>query len=131
MTDYRKELREALQIYRKRDTFDSQQLEEAVSILTRHGIWSMVQIRSITGASTALVYATAGKTDRTGGRFNPDTLELLIEEIALKDSAEVNVRLTHRIAEMGTSTYMIAKLVGTPVATVKYRAARGKELTDA
>lgn len=131
MIDHRKELKEALQIHRKRKTFDAQQREEAVGILAQHGIWSMVQIGAISNAPASLVYAVAGKTDRTGGRFNPDTLELLLEEIALKDSSEVNVLLTSRIAEMGTSSYMIAKLTGIHPATVKYRIASGKRVSNA
>ncbi len=131
MTDSRKEVRQALDIYKRRETFDTEQLERAVKLLASHNLWSMAQVSAISGATKPVVYRLMTKEDHTGGRFNPETLDLILEEIELKDRNETNRALTAKILSMGTSSYMLGKLIGQPVASVKWRAASWRKTQGA
>lgn len=122
MTDHRKELREAHDIHRRRATFDAEQQERAIVKLAGHELWSMAQIAAIVGVPKHHVYKLVTKTDHTGGKFNPASIELILEEIANKDRNEPNRALTARILADGTSSYMLEKLTGQDVSTIKWRA---------
>lgn len=124
----KKIVKEAAEIYRKRDTFDAEQVDRAVEVLAGHGIWSMTQMAKILGVNIREVLARTSKTDKSGGRFNPATLELALEEIALAELGDSNPLLTARIWDMGTSPSFLARLIGQPVSTVQWRAARGREM---
>lgn len=127
MADNRRIIKEALEIYRNRGTYDSEQLDRAVRTLSGHEMWSMTQMAKILGASMREVTARTTKTTKTGGRFNPATLELALEEVALADLGDQNPLLTAKIWEMGTSPSFLARLIGQPVSTVQLRAANGRE----
>lgn len=127
-TDNEKIVKEAAEIYRKRATFDGEQLDRAVEVLSGHGIWSMTQMAKILGVNIREILARTSKTDKSGGRFNPDTLDLALEELAIAKLGDSNPLLTARIWDMGTSPSFLAKLLGQPVSTVQWRAARGREM---
>lgn len=120
--DKRDEVKAALEIYRRREVFDREMQERAIKTLVDHGCWSGRQIVKITGAPDALVRMFTTKTDRTGGRFNPDTLELIQEAIVLRDSNDWNPYLIRAIHERGTSLKVLALLLGASVSTVKWQA---------
>lgn len=128
-TDEKKIVKEAAEIYRNRGTFDAEQLDRAVEVLVGHDMWSMTQMAKILGVNIREVLGRTSKTSKTGGRFNPDTLELALEEIALAELGDSNPLLTARIWDMGTSPSFLAKLIGQPVSTVQWRAARGREMS--
>ena len=121
MTDKRHELREAQSIYSRRGSFDPEMAERAIRALAGHGFWSKNHITALTGAKRALVQRLVDKTERTGGRFNPDTLDLILEAITLKDRNEWNPYLIRTITEAGTSVYFLALLLDVPASTLKYR----------
>lgn len=127
-TDNEKIVKEAAEVYRKRATFDGEQLDRAVQVLSGHGIWSMTQMAKILGVNIREILARTSKTDKSGGRFNPDTLDLALEELAIAKLGDSNPLLTARIWDMGTSPSFLAKLLGQPVSTVQWRAARGREM---
>lgn len=126
MADNRKAVREAWQIYQRREGFDAHKKDEAVRLLAGHGIWSLAHIAAIVGVSRDFVRTRYDKSDHTGGRFNPETLDLILEEFELKDRNESNEFLTARIIELGTSSGLLAKLIGQPWSTVKWRAGKAK-----
>lgn len=126
--DHRQAIREARDIYRRRDVLDEEMLERAVSVLAGHKIWSMSQVRQITGAKSKMVRDIMQKTSHTGGKLNPQSFDLMLEEIELADRNDSNPLLTLRIVESGTSGLMLSRLIGQSVATVNWRARRGREM---
>lgn len=128
-TDNKKIVKEAAEIYRERGTFDSEQLDRAVEVLSGHGVWSMTQMAKILGVNMREIMGRTSKADKSGGRFEPATLDLALEEIALADLGESNPLLTAKIWDMGTSPSFLAKLIGQPVSTVQWRAKRGREMS--
>jgi hypothetical protein len=135
--DRRREVRAAKDIYERRHTFDAEMTERAVRLLAEHKdadgrpLWSMAQVALFTGAKPTLVRRVMSKTDHSGGRINPASLDLLLEMIALNDRNERNTALVAKIIDDGTSSYMVAKLVGRPVATVKWLAAQYRKTAGA
>lgn len=125
--DNRKIVKEALEIWQKRGTFDEEQMDEAVAVLVSHDFWSMTQMAKILDTSMREVMMRTSKSSKSGGRFSPATLELALEEIALNDLGESNPLLTAKIWEMGTTPSFLARLIGQPTSTVQWRAARGRE----
>lgn len=120
-------VKEALEIWRDRGTYDDEQLDRAVKALVAHGMWSMTQMAKILDVSMREILSRTSKSEKTGGRFNPATLELALEEIALADLGDQNPLLTAKIWEMGTSPSFLARLIGQPVSTVQLRAANGRD----
>lgn len=116
----RKEVKQAHAIYRRREALKSDGMAEAIATLAAHGLWSRRQIMAITGAGEYRVRLAVGKVDRTGGRFNPDTLDLLLELFEIQDQNEQNPHLIALIIDMGTSARMLSRLSGIPESTVKW-----------
>src|SRR5690606_31804599 len=102
--------------------------DRAVEVLEGHGLWSMNQMMKILGVSMRQILGRTSKANTTGGRFNPDTLELALEEITIAELGETNPLLTARIWDMGTSPSFLARMIGQPVSSVQWRAARGREM---
>lgn len=127
-TDNKTIVKEALEIWQKRGTYDQEQLDRAVATLVGHGMWSMNQMAKILDVNVRQIMSRTAKTDTTGGRFNPATLDLALEEMSLADLGDSNPLLTARIWDMGTSPSFLAKLIGQPASTVQWRAARGREM---
>ena len=127
ITDRRHEVRAARDIYNRRDAIDDETRERAVKLLAGHKdaagnpLWSMAQVAKISGAKPSLVRRLMDKKDHTGGRINLDSFDLILEEIALKDRNDSNRALTAKIIDDGTSSYMLEKLIGVKVSTIKWR----------
>lgn len=128
VTDNETIVKEAEEIYRHRATFDGEQIDRAVEVLAGHEIWSMTQMAKILGVNIREIISRTSKTDKTGGRFNPETLELALEELTIAKLGDSNPLLTARIWDMGTSPSFLAKLLGQPVSSVQWRAQRGREM---
>ncbi|MEV5068929.1 hypothetical protein MRBLMI12_000486 [Microbacterium sp. LMI12-1-1.1] len=132
--DRRHEVRAARDIYRRRNAIDDETRERAVTLLAGHKdadgapLWSMAQVAKISGAKPSVVRRLMDKKDHTGGRINPESFDLILEEIALKDRNESNVLLTKRIIDDGTSTYQLSKLIGVKVPTVKWRLDKARKM---
>ncbi|MDF2990246.1 MAG: hypothetical protein K0S37_760 [Microbacterium sp.] len=112
-------VKQALNIYRHADKLDPAWRLNAVTTLGKHGLWSLTQIVAISGVPMHDVRRTISKSDHTGGRFNPDTLSLLVEEFELRSSGGLNDALTARIIQEGTSLGMTAKLLGVTPGTIR------------
>lgn len=116
----RNEVKQAHAIYRRREALKMEGLAEAVDTLAGHGLWSRRQIMAITGGTEHAVRSTFTKGDHTGGRFNPDTLDLLLELFELQDMNEQNPHLIAYIVDKGTSVRMLSRLSGIPESTIKW-----------
>ncbi|MDF2506284.1 MAG: hypothetical protein K0Q52_143 [Microbacterium sp.] len=127
MADNQRAIREALDIYRRSAGFDEFQKAEAVRLLAEHGIWSLSHISALARVSRFYARQRVEKTDHTGGRFNPETLEWILEEFLLKQQNETNPKLTALIVEMGTSSGFLARILEQPWSSVKWRVNKAKE----
>ncbi len=123
-------LRTAAEIYRMSGLYSDEQLPDIVKTLDGQGLWSISQVAKIIGASPTKVRRYMTKTSKTGGRFDPATLPLILEEIELAKTGESNPVLTAEIWRRGTSPGFLALLIEQPVATVQWRAARGRDLIE-
>lgn len=91
----------------------------AVADLGATGIFSNRVIGRIVGLDAESVCEITGKTDKTGGRLNPESLPMLYDAWLLWQRDSVIDIANIRIAfKLGTSWGMIAKLVGLPKSTV-------------
>lgn len=120
MTSNRRHVREAYDLYRRREAFTETDRGNAVQILAAQGIWSKAQITTITGATSAYVKKNVDKTDHTGGRFNPDTFDLILELFDINQAGDRNPRLTATIVEAGTSVRMLSRLTGRTESSLKF-----------
>lgn len=123
-------LRLAEKIHRTAGLHPDAQVPDLVAKLAEQGLWSMQQIAKIVGVDIQRVRRHMSKPTRTGGRFNPATLPLIIEELELAKTGESNPLLTAEIWNRGTSPGFLATLLGQPVSTVQWRAARGREMKE-
>lgn len=120
MTSNRKAVREAYELYRRRDAFTEMDRGNAVMLLAGQGIWSKAQIANITGATSTYVKKNVEKTDHTGGRFNPDTFDLILELVDINQAGERNPRLVAAIVDAGTSVRMLSRLSGRTESSLKF-----------
>lgn len=126
MANHWKAAKEADEIYRRVDRLQPDRRARAVEILGSHGLWSLAQISAISGAGMHEVRRLVTKKDSTGGRFNPETLTWILEDLALRDRNETNDVLTTRIVDAGTSELMLARIFDVPVASVRSQVRRGR-----
>ena len=118
-------VKRAADIYRFAGNIDPAWRLDAVKALSSHGLWSLAHIVAITGVSMHDVRRTVSKSDHSGGRFNPTTLQLILEEFELAQVGQDNPMLTAQIVREGTSVGMLAKLLDQPITRVRTRALRG------
>lgn len=121
---------EALEIYTA-DGHGPEWRQAAIRRLARRGVWSLAHVSAISGVGMHEVRRTVTKTDHTGGRFNPATLSLIAEELALRDGGEVNDALTATIVSMGTSPLLLSRLLGVSVGKIRAQVARDQRSQEA
>lgn len=112
-------LQQAALIHRQAPTASLEERERNVVLLDGPGIWSQAQIVAITHASRWQVHRLSKKSNRRGGKFNPESLPLLIEIRRHKDKGQLDRTLFARVVAQGTSPDMIARLTGYSSTSVK------------
>lgn len=122
-----KRLEQAWNIYRRRGAFDDAGFEEAVKVLQSHGFWSLRAMEKILDVPYSKLRAVVEKPERTGGRFNPETLELMLEESRLADRGDSNPELTLRITQMGTSWSFLGRVLDQTDSKVLRRLRKAQE----
>jgi len=98
-------------------TLDRQGKFDAAVALAEHNIFSARNISQITGLATTTVLRLAPKSEKTGGRFNPESLPHLVRLMHLRANGEVDVREAKAAVDKGTSTTFAARLTGIPTTT--------------
>lgn len=88
------------------------QVDDAVA-LGETGSFSNRHIAHITGLDPNFVNQLTGKTDKTGGRFNPEALPML-NDIRLQwvRARTVDSALVRLVVKIGVSAGMVSKLTG-------------------
>jgi hypothetical protein len=91
--------------------------EDAIALLS-HGVFSKMQVATITRLPRIYVLRLSAKTAPTGGSLNPETLPMLRD---LRDAwlrGERPARLAALIYEKGTKQHMMHALTGIPMTTL-------------
>jgi hypothetical protein len=126
--------REALQqadyIYIHREGLTRDKRIEAIRMLAAHGVFSDAQIARITGASTWFVHQHSDKADHTGGRFDPAGIDSVLALIDLRQHGLTDVFAVRRALDECCGPYLLARLTGWPVSTIKRHAERALALSE-
>lgn len=104
----------AIWIRENANTFSEDQIAQKARELSKYGLFSNRQIAKIFGKG--LNHAKIGnyikKTDKTGGSFDPGSLELIRQILFSKSSGSFDASAARTAVEMGTSQNMIMRLSG-------------------
>lgn len=117
----------ARHVIQRKHRLDRQQLFDEAVALGEWGLFSKRQIASFTGLTEREVSGLIQKTDKTGGRLEPEAIEH-IEKIILGDRTPDRVRTA---AEAGCSTPMLVRLTGLPGTTLRRWVAGGAKRRSA
>jgi hypothetical protein len=98
---------------RERDPENRQaQVDDAVS-LGETGVFSNFAISLITGLDKEFVGELTKKTDKTGGRFNPETLALIYKvAVQWRTTDACDHGAVREIVTAGTNPIMLSRLTG-------------------
>lgn len=120
-------LQQALVAYSRVDPDRQQQIDDAVA-LQEWGIFSTNHIIAITGLPVGFGKDLLTKSDKKGGRFNPEALPEIFDLWQAWAQGGRDMRLAASIVnKMGVSAGFLSKLTSIPEATIKRWAAAYKE----
>jgi len=104
----------AIWIRENAKTFSDKQIADKTTELSRYGLFSNRQIAKIfgSGVNHSKIKAYTNKTDKTGGSFEPESLETLRQILFTKSMGDFDYQAVKRAIEMGTSQNMIMRLSG-------------------
>jgi hypothetical protein len=104
-----------------------QRVDDAVA-LGETGVFSNNNIALIVGLDVGMVGRLTGKTDKTGGRFNPEGLPLILDlSLAWRAHKICDAHLVRAIVGAGVSPSIVAKLTGISRGTL-YSRLRGSDV---
>jgi hypothetical protein len=86
--------------------------------LGQAGMFSNRHIAAITGLSVDLVCDIVKKSDKTGGRFNPESLPLIFDLWLEYVDGGTNPQLISTIVNSGTSVGFLARLTDIPATSL-------------
>jgi hypothetical protein len=105
-------LEQALEVWNRQAPDRQTQIDDAV-MLGETGVFSKRHISFITGLDLNLVNELVRKPDKTGGRFNPEALPLILDlSLGWRQNRVCDAQLTRTIVAIGVSPFMISKLSG-------------------
>lgn len=104
-------------------------LEKAVE-LGELGAFSNRAISKIVGVSSVTIDKHRAKSDRSGGRFDPDSLSLIYDLWSEYANGGQPTRLTATVLGLN-SALLVSRLTGVPTTTLKRWAAIGREEQNA
>jgi hypothetical protein len=104
----------AIWIRENAKTFSDKQIADKAAELSRYGLFSNRQIAKIfgSGVNHSKIKTYTNKTDKTGGSFEPESLETLRQILFTKSMGDFDYQAVKRAIEMGTSQNMIMRLSG-------------------
>ncbi|MBT2484836.1 MULTISPECIES: hypothetical protein [unclassified Microbacterium] len=122
-------LEEAHWVYTHREEYDRQQRYDAAVSLSQWGRFSLRQVAAICGIAHSTVKVVAGsKSEKTGGRFNPACLPILIDIRGRRVRGEaVDADTVRRLVSTGTSLGFAARLSEIPESYLRRRLERSEE----
>lgn len=112
-----------------RDTVDSmpaEEMQETLEGLASSGIFSIRQISSICQKSPSHISRLVRRDSKTGGKLNPEHLELMRGLIFQNSIGQVDWQRVDRIISNGTSPYVLSKITGIPRSTIHRKVSIGR-----
>ena len=110
--DYEGALGVAITTWRLAHRFGSVGILDRVTELADYGVFSKRQIAKIAELPLSKVAPLVDKTDRTGGRLNPESLEALRDLVARARRGEDFGASASEILRYGTSASLAARFAG-------------------
>lgn len=103
--------------------FSADEAENAITELSKYGLFSNRQIAKIFGnyVSHSKVREYTQKTDKTGGSFEPNSLETIRQILFTKSAGKFDQEAVVKALEMGTSQNMIMRLSGVSQSVISRR----------
>lgn len=117
-------LKEARDVHSRRGGLDRQQKADAAVSLAEWGIYSNRHIAKFVGLAPATVNGLVPKTERTGGRLEPEALQPTIDVLLMRIRGEVDNDKVRVAIAAGVSVNFLAKLAGIPQRTLARMAER-------
>lgn len=104
-------------------TFSEDQIAQRIGELSKYGLFSNRQIAKIFGDSInhSRVRSYTQKTDKTGGSFEPASLETIRQILFAKSSGNFDHEAVVKAIDMGTSQNMIMRLSGVSQSVISRR----------
>ena len=112
-----------------RDTSASmapEEMQETLEGLASSGLFSIRQISAICKKSPSYVSRLVQRDSKTGGKLNPEHLELMRGLIFQNSVGQVDWSRVSRIVVDGTSPYVLAKITGIPRSTIHRKVSIGR-----
>jgi hypothetical protein len=101
----------------------SHEITKAIIELGNYRVFSSRQISAVIGnkASHTTISSITGKKDKTGGKLNVASLEVLRNILYSRSGGETNYGLITKALQEGTSQGMISKLTGVSQSSISRR----------
>lgn len=95
-------------------------LVQKVDALAEYKLYSSRQLSALCGNALKhnIISVRIGKTDKSGGKFNPASLEDIREALFSKERGRIDYKSVQRAVEAGTSQGMVSKLTGIPQSAI-------------
>lgn len=113
----------AIWIRENAGSFSEDQVAQKVVELSKYGLFSNRQIAKIFGDNInhSKVRSYTKKTDKTGGSFDPGSLETIRQILFTKSMGRFDHEAVTKALEMGTSQNMIMRLSGVSQSVISRR----------
>lgn len=130
MNHHEEELRQAMTVHGmllRGELSEDAALVAAVD-LAESGVWSLRHLALITGLTEGrIARKVALKAERTGGRFNPESLPHMLNAIEGRRRDEPIQDEVAQAVTLGTGPYLVSRLTGIPASSVKWYCARAHQ----
>jgi hypothetical protein len=120
-------LNEAIWLRDNAENLDTAGLFKAIKLLGEYKVFSSRQISAIVNGlvAHATISNLIDKKDKTGGKLNPGTLEILRNALYTRATKPTDYKLIEEAISMGTSQGMISKLTGINQSSISRRLKNG------
>lgn len=98
--------------------YEEPQLREKITETSSTGLFSLRQISQLCGKSPSTLSRWGGRNSKTGGKFNPDDLEMYRSIIFQRDMGELDWGQVYKVINRGTSIDFLARITGLPKSSV-------------
>ena len=105
--------------------YSEEELRQKVEQVVDTGVFSLRQVATMCGKSPSTVSRWVTRKSRTGGKLNPDDLEILRSIIFQRDMNDVDWGQISRVISRGTSLDFLAKITGISKSTLHRKMTNG------
>ena len=115
----------AIQLRDNWKTMENNDLAKLIEDLAKTNVFSLRQIGTMCQKSSSTISRMAKRNSKTGGRLNPEHLEIIRGLIFQNNIGQIDWHRVERLVNTGTSIYMLAKITGIPRSTIHRKVSVG------